>query len=59
VSPAWIGAEVRRFLSDPAARTETIRRLDEVAVALGAPGASARAAEVILAQLQRALSSPD
>ena len=53
VSPARIGAEVRRFLSDPAARTETIRRLDEVAVALGAPGAAARAAEIILARLPR------
>ncbi len=51
VSPARIGAEIRRFLSDPTARTKTIRRLDEVAVTLGAPGAAARAAEIILARL--------
>ena len=57
VSPTRIGAEVRRFLSDPAARMETIRRLDQVAEALGTPGASARAAEAILAQLQQG-SSP-
>jgi len=53
VSPARIAAEVRRLLSDPAVRAETIRRLDAVAVALGAPGAAARAAEILLAQLQR------
>jgi len=55
VSPTRIGSEVRRLLSDPVSRTETIRRLEEVAVTLGAPGAAARAAEVILARIQGGL----
>ena len=58
VSPMRIGAEVRRLLSDPTARAETIRRLDGVVEALGAPGAAARAAEAVLAQLRRGPSSP-
>lgn len=48
LTPEAVAAEALRFFDDPAYAARTRERLREVRVALGAPGASARAAEQVL-----------
>lgn len=58
LTPERVAFEIRRYLTDDAARAEVVQGLSAIRATLGAPGAAARAAEAVVDLVRRIEERP-